>query len=322
MKAVQLDQFGPADNLHLVDIPIPEPKADEVLIKVEIAGIIFADTQMRRGDYVNLPSLPFIPGREVAGIVEKVGRAVKEFQPGMRVTASMHTGGYAQYATAQEKDVVTLPDRTSFMQGIVVHINLRIAYLNYYLFGKTGPNDTILLHAAAGGIGSLITQIAKRRAQNSVIALSSSDEKCAYCKANGADFCINYRKTDYVQEVLQITDGIGVDVAFNSVGGWTFKTDPHAIKPLGHWVIYGYAAGKDLIDPYEVIMPRSLSISMNSVYTVRDREEYKEATEFMMGWLQTEELGSVSKTFALEDVVQAHHWIEDQHSIGKVALVM
>jgi len=322
VKAIQLDQFGPAENLYLVDLPIPEPQMDEVLIKVEAAGIIFADTQMRRGDYVNLPALPFIPGREVAGVVEKVGRAVNQFQPGMRVTASMHTGGYAEYAIAQDKDVVTLPDRASFMQAIVYHINLRIAYLNYYTFGKTGPNDTILLHAAAGGIGCLTTQIAKRRAENSVIALSSSDEKCAHCKSNAADFCINYRKIDYVKEVLQITGGIGVDVAFNSVGGWTFKTDPHAIKPLGRWIIYGYAAGKDLIDPYEVIMPKSLSISINSVYTVREREEYKQATDFMIDWLQTEELDSVSKTFALEDVIQAHHWIEDQRSIGKVALVV
>jgi NADPH2:quinone reductase len=322
LKAVQLDQFGPAENFHLVDIPIPEPNEDEVLIKVETAGIVFADTQMRRGDYVNTPPLPFIPGREVSGTIENVGPQVTSLHPGMRVMAFIPKGGYAEYAIARGEEIIPLPDQVTHLQGLVYLVNMRIAYLNYYLHGNTGVTDTILIHAAAGGIGTLLTQIAKRRGENTVIALSSSDEKCAYCQSNGADYAINYKVTDYVKEVLEITGGGGVDVAFNSVGGWTFKKDPYVIKPLGQWVIYGYAAGKDLIDPYEVIMPRSLSLSINSVYTVREREEYKQATQFMMEWLQKEELDSVRQTFPLEDVVEAHHWIEDQRSIGKIALVM
>ena len=322
MKAIQLDQFGPAENLKLVDIPILTPGKDEVLIKVHTAGIVFADTQMRRGEYVNLPKLPFTPGREVSGRIEEVGSGVSSLSPGTRVMAFIHTGGYAEYAIAKQSEVVILPDRVSHLQGIVYLVNMRIAYLNYYIHGKTKPTDTLLIHAGAGGIGTLITQIAKRRGENTVIALSSSDDKCAYCQSNGADYCINYKTTEYTKEVEKITDGQGVDVAFNSVGGWTLKTDPHIIKPLGRWIIFGYAAGKDLIDPYEVIMPKSLSISVNSVYTLLDRQEYQKATHFMMEWLRMESLESVTKTFEIEDVVQAHHWIEGQHSIGKVALVM
>ncbi|OGO15233.1 MAG: hypothetical protein A2Z14_08450 [Chloroflexi bacterium RBG_16_48_8] len=322
MRAVQLDQFGPAENLKLVDLPILEPIGDEVRIKVEVAGIVFADTQMRRGDYIHLPPLPFVPGREVSGTIEKVGAKVKHLQPGERVMAFIPKGGYAEYALAKEDAVVILPDHVKHSQGIVYLINLRIAYLNYYTFGKTQPNETILIHAGAGGIGTLITQIAKRHADNTVIALSSSDEKAAYCKGNGADYCINYRKTDYVQEVLRITDGEGVDISFNSVGGPTFRTDPLAIRPLGRWVIYGYAAGKDLLEPYETIMPKSLTLSINSVYTVLNREEFRQATDFLMEWLQNEKLDSVSKTFKLEEIVKAHHWIENQRSVGKIAIVL
>lgn len=321
MKAIQLREFGPAENFQVVEVPIPEPAAGEVLIKVEAAGIIFADTQMRRGEYVNLPQLPFIPGREVCGTVERVGDGVTTIRPGDRVTASMHTGGYAEYATAAVKHVVLIPDRVTYLQGVVYHINLRIAYLYYYAFGQIEPTATILLHAAAGGIGTLLTQIAKRRGKNIIIAVASSDEKLDYCRAHGADYGVNYMASDYVAEVLKITGGRGVDVSLNSVGGPTLKNDPLVLKPLGRWVINGYAAGKDLIDPYEVIMPKSLLVSIFSVYTVREREEYRRATEFMHHWLQTEELISVTKTFPLDEVIASHHWIEGQHSVGKIALV-
>lgn len=338
MRAVQISEYGPAENLKIVDIPIPEPAEDEVLIKVKAASAIFPDSLMRRGVYFNLPpSLPFIPGREVAGIVEKIGRREKDSKPdmaekvgaklthikaGMRVMARMHTGGYAEYATASLKNVICLPDRVSFLSGLVYHNNLKIAYLAYYIFGQVQPYDTILLHAPAGGIGTLITQIAKRRANNVVIALSSSDEKLEYCRANGADYGINYKTGDYVDEVLRITDGKGVSVSLNSVGGPTLKTDPQVIRPMGRWVIYGRAAGRGPIDIYETMFLKSLTLSTFSVYTVLEREEYRQATSYLENWLHTEELISVSRTFPLEEAVAAHRWIDEQRSVGKIALVM
>ena len=323
MRAVQLDQYGPPENMKIVDVPIPEPAEDEVLIKTHVAGIIFADSLMRRGIYIKQPpSIPFIMGREVAGVVEKVGATVTNFQPGDRVMGFMQTGGYAEYSTALGKFVLRLPDRVSFEQGIVYHIPLRTAYLMYYIAGQIKPLDTILLHAPAGGIGTLITQIAKRRANNVVIALTSSDEKIEYCLANGADYGINYNTSDYVEEVLRITGGKGVDVSLNSVAGPTLKTDPYAIKPLGRWVLYGTAAGQGPVDPFDVMLIKSITLCLFSVYTVREREEYREAYNFMENWLHTEELMSVSKTFPLENVVEAHHYVEEQRSVGKIALVM
>ncbi len=322
MKAVQLNEYGGIENLKIVDVPVPKPAEDEVLIKVKASGVMFADILMRKGDYPALPSsLPFIPGREVAGIVDQVGANVTSIMPGMRVMGLMHTGGYAGYATTSMNQTICLPDSVSYLQGLVYFVNLRVAFMVYNVFGKVQPKDTILAHAAAGGIGTLLIQIAKRRGNNVVIALSSSDEKLEYCRSNGADHLINYKTTDYVEEVLRITDGEGVDVSLNSVGGPTLETDPYAIRPTGRWVIYGHAARKGLIDPYEHLL-KSLTINVSSIYTYFAREEFQQANDFLENWLQTEPLISVTKTFRIEDVQEAHRWLEDQHSFGKLALVM
>lgn len=320
MRAVQLSDFGSASDFRVVELPIPEPDDSQILIKVGVAGIVFADTQMRRGDYVNLPKLPFIPGREVAGTVEKVGAKVAGITPGMRVVADMHTGGYAEYALADAGSVVTLPDRVSFEQAIANNVNLRIAYFYFYTFGQIQPGETILLHAAAGGIGTLVTQIAKRRGtNNTVIALSSSDDKLAHCRHAGADHCINYRTSNYVDEVLRITGGRGVDVSMNSVAGPTLKTDPLTIRPRGRWLINGYAGGRAMLDP-NAIMPKSLTLSIFSIYTIRNDEEFLKATAFMEDWFRTEPLDGCSRTFRLEEVVKAHELIESQKSFGKIGL--
>lgn len=323
MKAVHLYEYGPAENLTLVDVPVPIPAEKEVLIKVKASSVIFADILMRKGDYPALPaSLPFIPGREAAGIVDRIGADVTSITPGMRVMGQMHTGAYAEYAKTTVNEIFVLPEGVTFFQGLVYFANLRVAYMVYNAFGKVKPEDTILVHAASGGVGSLITQIARRRGNNTVIALAETDEKLEFCRANGADYLVNTARTDYVKEVMRITNNQGVDVSLNSIGGPTLETDPDAIKPLGRWVIYGYAAGKGRIDPYKHML-KSLTITASSIYTYVFREEYQQAMDFLKEWLSTEsDPLSVTKTFRLEEIVQAHHWFEDRHSIGKIAVVM
>jgi NADPH2:quinone reductase len=155
-----------------------------------------------------------------------------------------------------------------------------------------------------------------------VIALSSSPEKIVYCLKNGADYGVNYKTSNYIDEVLQITGGKGVDVSLNSVAGPTLETDPYAIKTLGRWVLYGGAAGYGKIDQFAAVTPKSQTVSFFSVYTVREREEYRQATDFMLHWLHTEELHSVHKTFALDDIAEAHRCIDTQQSMGKIAIIM
>lgn len=321
MRAVQLKAYGPAENLVLAEVPRPRPDKGEVLIRVGAAGLIFADTQMRRGDYVNLPHhLPFTPGREVAGVIEEIGPEVSGWRVGQRVMANMHTGGYAEYACAAATELFALPDRADYLQGIACNVNLRVAYLYYYYFGEVQPGETLLVHAAAGGVGSNLIQIAKRRGRNTVIALASSDDKLEYCRSLGADYGINTRSSDYVAEVNRITGGRGVDVSFNSVAGPTLQTDPDAIRVLGRWMINGYAGGRDYIDPARV-MHRSLTLKIFSLYNIFGTPTYAAATEFLREWLVTEPLLGCTRTFSLEQAADAHRWLEGRHSHGKIALV-
>ncbi|MBN1625186.1 MAG: zinc-binding dehydrogenase, partial [Deltaproteobacteria bacterium] len=153
-----------------------------------------------------------------------------------------------------------------------------------------------------------------------VIALSSSDEKLRYCRENGADYGINYKEKDYVKEVMEITAGKGVDISFNSVAGHTLRKDPKVIKPFGLLVVYGEAAGRDVIDPFEEMIHKGLTVKFSSIYSRMGTESYRKATDYLENWLKTEELDNVSKVFRLEDAAQAHQWFEDGRAYGKIVL--
>ncbi|MBT8339846.1 MAG: zinc-binding dehydrogenase [Desulfatitalea sp.] len=321
MKAMQLKGYGAADNYELVDIPVPEPADDEVLIKVALASAVYADVVMRTGGYPFKPPFPYVGGREVAGTIEKVGAKVEGLRPGMRVTADMQTGAYAEYAVAKHGKIMIVPNRASFDQAIVYHSNMLVAYLAYYTFGNLQPGESILVHAAAGGIGSVFTQIAKQRGTNMVIALASNDEKLDFCRKIGADYVVNVSTSNYADEVLRITNGKGVDVSFNSVTGPTLRTDLHAIRQRGKWLLNGFAAGIGTLEISAELMLKSFTIIPFSIYSVVDRPEFKQAYDFRNNWLATKELLSVTRTFRLEDVAEAHRWIESRRSFGKVVLI-
>ena len=321
LKAMQLKGFGAADNYELADIPVPEPADDEVLIKVALASAVYADVVMRTGGYPFKPAFPHVGGREVAGTIEKVGAEVEGLRPGMRVTADMMTGAYAEYAVAKSGKVMVIPDRASFDQALVYHINMPVAYLAYYTFGDIRPGESILVHAAAGGIGSVFTQIAKKRGNNTVIALVSTDEKLDFCRKIGADYAVNVSTSNYVDEVLTITNGEGVDVSFNSVTGPTLETDMKAIRQRGKWLLNGFAAGVGALEISAELMLKSFTIVPFSIYSVLDKPEFQQAIDFRDNWLATEELLSGARTFRLEDVAEAHRWIESRGSFGKVVLI-
>jgi NADPH:quinone reductase len=322
MKAIQIDEFGPLENLKVVDIDIPEPGPGEVLIKIEAAGVIFSDIQMRENDYTNPPELPAVLGREAAGTIVKVGENVTHIKEGMRVSAFMHTGGYAEYAVASAITTFEIPERASFEQALVYQSGLPVAYSHYSISGKVQSDETVLIHAAAGGVGTLMTQIAKKNG-NTVIALCSSEEKRQYCLSKGADYAINYRETDYVEEVLKITDGKGVDISLNSVGGPTLETDYKAIRFMGRWVVYGYAGGRAPLttEAIDGIMHRSQQITIASFYNYKDSEHIFDIIGFYQNWMATEPLESPTKIFPLEQAAEAHEFIASQQSMGKVVLV-
>lgn len=319
MKAVRVYEFGPVENLVVEDIPKPAPGPNEVLIKVRAAGIVFGDVLTRMGTDPKLPEvMPYTPGMEVAGVVEQVGSDVTTVAIGARVMAFVPEGGYAEYAVAPTALMTPLPDAVSFADSLVYLINMPVAHLVYHAFGAIQPGQTILLHAASGGVGTLLTQIAKRH-DNTIIALAGSDEKADYCRSVGADHAINYKTSNYVEEVLRITKGEGVDVSLNSVAGPTLATDPEAIRTRGRWAIYGYAAGQGTIDPFAHFL-KALTINISAAYAYMGQPAFAQAQGFMRQWLTTEPLLSPSRTFRLEDAQEAHRWIESQASHGKIVL--
>lgn len=323
MRAAQITKYGPTSNFRINEVDVPKPGKGEVLVKVEAAGIRFADVLRRQGGY-GPPQrpYPFTMGVEAAGTVSEVGPEVTGIEVGTRVVGSALGGAWAEYAAVQARGLRVLPGRVSARQALVYNVNLPVAYVTLYSFGQLQPGETILVHAAAGGVGSMITQIAKRRGQdNTVIALASSDEKLEFCRANGADHLINYKKQDYVEAVNKITDKQGVDIVCNGVGGDTLRTDPQVIKRLkGRWLIYGQSGGRATIDPYSFIY-QSITVRPFSILALEGTQERAKATRFLEEWLRTEELIEPGEVFTLSQIAEAHECIEQQRSCGKVVLV-
>lgn len=325
MRAAYIHEYGPSTNFEIVEVDKPAISAKEVLVKVEAAGIIFSDVIERRGGYgPPAQGFPYAIGWEVAGTIEKLGADVTEFELGQRVGGTFPAGygGYVEYAAVPARTLRPIPARVGFEQALVYLINLPVAYSHYATFGQTQPDETILVHAASGGVGSMLTQLAKRKGNhNTVIALASSEEKLEFCKAMGADHTINYREVDYVDAVKKLTDNRGVDVVFNSVGGSTLATDPKIIKKLtGRWVITGAAAGVAAIDPYAFIYD-SITVRSCSVLTLEGTDEQKKSLRFLDDWLKTEPLIEPTRVFKLTDVAAAHDLLEQQRAFGKIVLV-
>lgn len=321
MKAAYINEYGPNARFEIREVDKPTIKPTEVLVKVEACGIIVSDLLDIRGQRAGLSArFPYVPGWEVAGTVEKLGADVEGFELGQRVAGTFSHGGYAEYAAVPVRSLRAIPQRASFQQALVYLINLPVAYLHFHTFGQVQPGETVLLHGAAGGVGSMFTQLAKRNG-NTVIALASTDEKLAFCKQMGADHAINYRTTDYVEAVAQLTDKRGVDVVFNGVGGSTLATDPKVIKPLtGRWILRGFAAGRETIDPYAFIY-NSITIRTGSVMTLEGTEEHRASRRHLDEWLRTEPLLEPGHVFKLDEINAAFDLLQQQRAIGKIVLV-
>jgi len=341
MLAVQLTDYGSVDNFRIADLPLPQPKAQEVRIKVEFAGLRWGDIMARHGDPVRRFTPPFewVPGQEVTGRIDVAGTEVTGLSVGQRVFASTVGGAYAEYCVAAAERVMPLPAHVPLDTALAYPINLRTAWFLVYPWGKVQPGETVLIHSAAGGVGRLAVQILKRRLWNvRVIALCGSDEKAAICREDGADHVINYRKNDYVQEVEKIAgvkprgfnpgvDGGGVDISFNGVRGPTLITDPLVIRKRGRWILYGHSGDKlvsidgkhgqrDAINtaPYAydgiTIMPFS-----NMAWI--GQPEQASAAVFVREWLEREKLIAPT-VFPLQNVPQVQQLMEEGKTTGKV----
>lgn len=321
MKAIRVSEHGGPEVLRYEEVPKPSPGPDQALIKLEAIGVNFIDTYHRTGLYP--VSLPFIPGLEGAGVVEAVGENVTEVQPGDRVAYTGIPGSYAEYVVAPAARLVKLPDALGFREGAAIMLQGLTAH---YLATSTYPlksGDTALVHAAAGGVGLLLVQMAKLRGAR-VFGTVSTEEKARLAKEAGADEVILYTQQDFEAEVKRLTDGRGVNVVYDSVGKTTFEKSLNCLAPLGYLVLYGQSSGPvPPFDPLVLSQKGSLFLTRPSLGDyIPTREALLQRAGEVLGWLTSGQLKlHIGKVFPLAEAAEAHRQLEGRQTTGKVLLI-
>lgn len=320
MKAVVADPVGGPENLLLMDLPTPEPGEGEALIKLEAIGVNYIDVYFRKGFY-KVPETPVKLGSEGAGIVAAAGRGVK-FHLGQRVAYALARGSYAEYALVPQHLLVELPGAVRFedaaaviLQGMTAH------YLTRSTF-PLKPGHTCLVHAAAGGAGLLIVQMAKI-AGAIVIGTCSTEQKAQLAKEHGADHVILYTEQDFVAETKQITANAGVDVVYDSVGRTTFHKSLDCLKPRGLMVSFGQSSGAvGEIDPLTLHQRGSLFLTRPTLANyVSDPAEMQWRASDVFQWVAEGRLRPhIYHVYPLAEAAQAHRDLEARKTTGKLLL--
>lgn len=319
MRAIRVEQTGGPEVLRLESVEVPEPGPGELLMQVEAAGVNFVDCYRRSGLYP-VP-LPNTPGSEAAGVVAAVGSEVTAFEVGDRVASASARGTYAEYALVPVGGAVAVPGDVEaraaaavLLQGLTAH----------YLATTTFPLETghvALVHAAAGGVGQLLVQIAKRRGAR-VLATVSTDEKADLARAAGADDVLRYDRVDVAAQVWALAGG--AHVVFDSVGRDTFAGSLDSLRPRGTLVLYGQASGPvGPFDPQVLMTKGSLFLTRPTLHDYTgDPQELRARAAELFAWLAARELSvRVDRTWPLEQASAAHRYMEDRQTKGKILLL-
>jgi NADPH2:quinone reductase len=321
MKAIQVKQVGGPEAMEVVELPVPQPKANEAVVKLAASGVNFIDIYFREGRYKT--PLPFVPGQEGAGVVTALGAEVKSVKPGDRVAWSGLQGSYAEYAAVPADRLVPIPLGVSEQQAAAAMLQGMTAH---YLSHDTYPlkrGETALVHAAAGGVGLLLTQMAHNIGAR-VIATVSTKEKAKLARGAGADEVILYMQTDFEAETKRLTGGKGVDVVYDSVGKTTFEKGLNILRPRGMMVLFGGSSGA--VPPFDLI---ALS-QKGSLYLTRPtlghytatREELVARSGSVFGMMAAGKLKlRIEHSYPLAEAQQAHRDLEGRKTTGKLLLI-
>ena len=320
MRAIRMEQTGGPEVLKLGDAPIPEPGPGQARVKIAAVGLNFIEIYQRSGQY-KLP-LPWTPGGEAAGVVDAVGPGVTQVKVGDRVATSAFTGAYAEYAIANAWQLAIVPDNVdlkvaaaAMLQGMTAH------YLSHSLF-PLKQGDTALIYAATGGVGGLLTQIAKMRGARTLCAVGS-EAKAAEARALGADEVILYRQVDIAQEVRRLTDGKGVPVVYDSVGKDTFEASLNSLAPRGYMALFGQSSGPvGPFDPQILNTKGSLFLTRPTlVHYIATPEEFRWRSSDVLNWISSGQLRvRIARTFPLEQAGEAQTYLASAQALGKVLL--
>jgi len=322
MKAIRLETFGGPEVLQYVDVERPTIKAHEVLVKVAAIGVNYADTARREGKYVVPTPLPFIPGAEVAGEVVAVGKEVKHLANGDRIVALINDGAYAEYVALPALSATKIPEGVQERDAVALPLQGQTAYHLLKTMGRIQPGDRVLVHAAAGGVGSLAVQLAKLFGAGTIIATASTKEKLAHAQALGADYCINYTEEDWPDQVKSVTDGKGVDIALEMVGGEIFHQTLTCLAYHGRLVIFGSASGEPANFNAAQLMRRNQSvIGFFLPVIMRDQQLYQESFQALLAYREKGELElTIEGTFPLAEAAAVHRLLQGRKTMGKLIL--
>ena len=321
MKIVRVHEYGGLDTLKYDEVPMPEPGDGQVRVKIEAAGVNFIDIYHRIGRYQG--SLPLTLGQEGGGVVDTVGPNVTDISEGDRVAYASVQGSYAEYAIVPAWYLVKVPKEVDTQHATAV---MEQGLTAHYLTHSTYPikqGETALIHAASGGVGHLLVQIAKLRGAR-VIGTVSTEEKAALAREASADEVIIYTQVDFEDEVKRLTDNAGVDVVYDSVGKDTFEKGLNVLKRRGYMVLFGQSSGPaPQIDPQILNRKGSLFLTRPTLghYTA-NRAELMERASDLFTWMAEGKLNvRVDQTFPLSEAAEAHRYLEGRQSKGKILLI-
>jgi NADPH2:quinone reductase len=321
MKAIQVKQCGGAEAMELVEIPVPAPKANEAVVKLAASGVNFIDVYHREGRY-KVP-LPFTPGQEGAGTVTAVGAEVKTVKPGDRVAWSSVLGSYAEYAAVPGDRLVPIPVAVTDQQAAAAMLQGMTAHYLAYDVHPLKRGETALVHAAAGGVGQILVQMAHNIGAR-VIATVSTDEKAQLARAAGADEVILYTHQDFEVETKRLTGGKGVDVVYDSVGKTTFDKGLNVLRPRGMMALFGGSSGAvPPFDPIVLSQKGSLFLTRPTLghYTAT-REELMMRSGAVFAMLAAGKLKlRIEHTYPLAETQRAHNELEGRKTTGKLLLI-
>jgi NADPH2:quinone reductase len=322
MKAIRVHECGGPEALRFDEVPTPSPQAGEALVEIAAIGVNFIDVQHREGRYKG-PALPFTLGSEAAGTVTAVGAGVTEVSVGDRVAYAMVVGAYADYAVVPAKRLVKVPSEIDLrpaagvmLQGLTAH------YLTHSTYAIK-PGDTVLVHAAAGGAGQLVTQVARLRGAT-VYGTVGGEAKAAIARRAGAAATIDYRTQDFEAEIKKLTNGRGVDVVYDSVGKDTFDKSLNSLRPRGMLALFGFSSGPVApFDPAVLGAKGSLFLTRPGLNQyIATREELVGRANDLFAWLAAGKLNvAIDRELPLVEAAEAHRALESRRTAGKLLLV-
>jgi NADPH:quinone reductase-like Zn-dependent oxidoreductase len=335
MRAIVIEKHGSPEVLRLTEIPDPEPRAGEVRVLVKAAGINFADLFARLGFYPDAPKPPFTPGLEVSGVIEKVGPEVTGLVAGQGVMAMVRSGGYAEKVCISAGQAARIPSGMTFAQAAALPVNYLTAYHMLYYMANVRRGERVLIHAAAGGVG--LASIELCQIAGAEIYGTASESKFVFLRRRGVEHLVDYRTQDFEEEVRRLTNGEGVDIVLDAVGGQSFEKSYRLLRPAGRLIVFGFSASmgdsgvsylkaaKNYLqmpkfDPMRMLGENRavMGVHLGRLPLHIIHQEY----EALSKYFEEDRIHPyVGKTFALTQTPEAHQYIHERKNIGKLILL-